>query len=232
MSLKQTNTCKFPDCGRSHLAKGYCSPHYAQLKRFNRDESKLFSVGSFPYENRHNAIRGASCAYPGCDKDPKKSLGGRPWCPMHAHKIRYHHSESDIRELLESYIPTFCSFDDCQNIAEAKGLCNSHWSQQYRGKPLTPITRGRSDRRINKRGYVEVKIDGKFMLEHRHVMAQSLGRPLFKNENVHHKNGVKDDNRPENLELWVTMQPSGQRPEDLLEWSDQIISRYRKTPAE
>lgn len=57
-------------------------------------------------------------------------------------------------------------------------------------------------------------------------MSEFLGRPLLGFENVHHLNGDRMDNRLENLELWVTAQPSGQRPTDLLEWAHRIIDLY------
>ena len=128
-----------------------------------------------------------------------------------------------------------CEFEACDRPVKSRGLCQQHARQRDAGKELSPIRPRQPGgspyidmegyRIVRRHGHPNAQADGRIP-EHRLVMSGLLGRPLRSNENVHHKNGVRDDNRPENLELWVKSQPSGQRPEDLLAWAYSIIETY------
>jgi len=131
-----------------------------------------------------------------------------------------------------------CPEDGCDRAATVSGRCRLHHERFIGGREMgAPLRKTDSDGwgswYVEKSsGYVQRARRGvgrkshERQYQHRVVMAEHIGRPLTREETVHHVNGDRSDNRLENLELWSSSQPAGQRVADKVAWAREILSRY------
>ncbi len=123
-----------------------------------------------------------------------------------------------------------CSVEGCDRPFDSNDLCQLHYGRfRKTGSPgPANLLRGfNGTGYLDPHGYRLISVaGGKKVGEHRLVMERKLGRKLWSDENVHHRTGVRDDNRLSNLELWSSAQPSGQRVEDKLAWAREFLTRY------
>ena len=224
--------CEVIDCERPVYCKGLCEPHYRRQRRTGSVSAEV-AVGQ--------RAEAADCAAEGCERRATE----RGLC--HGHYLRLLRS-GEVREgePLARAAPSTCQVSGCDRTAQLRRMCRTHANRKRKygdvqaDKPIREV----AGEGFDSRGYwhVPVPVELRHLTngvtpypQHRLLMAQLLGRPLRRDESVHHVNGDRSDNttngpliefRSGNLELWSRWQPAGQRVADKVAFALDILERY------
>lgn len=164
-----------------------------------------------------------------CDRDVRASN----LCILHYKKKKWrekYNLDPDLtKKIKRSNFPEICS--ECKEKSFSKGLCKKCYMFKWHASKVKAKNiverKPKGSGCLRKDGYRVLVKNGKRTLEHTWIMSMHLGRSLIKGESIHHKNGIRDDNRIENLELWSTSHPSGQRVQDKIEWCNEFLKFYQ-----
>lgn len=215
--------CSTEACGRPVYSRDLCEKHYRRWLRHGDPETVL----------RPSVLK--RCMVHGCDK----KVDARGLRHGHYQRLLRGSELTDEDPLVRRRYEPKCTVKDCGRPMHGKGLCKTHHTRLAKfGDVLAdrPIRTVKGDGFIH-HGYRHVPVpehlrhltnDQTPYPEHRLVMAKHLGRALLPDESVHHRNGIRTDNRLANLELWSRFQPRGQRLEDKIEFAQEILRRYGK----
>lgn len=231
------------------LSCDFCNKKY--LKKINKNiiSKTNFCSWNCRLKNKKNTLAFFKCEFCGKNFNAYKSRGNKPLfcslkCTYEKKKIILTNCKkcSKPRTLEERKRSTdFCGKCKYVNIKETEPERYEKWRKynferrrKSAGIPVDAPIRKKSNGlgTITRDGYIRMTLSNHYLLgntvvyQHKKIMAEHLGRPLHKGETVHHKNGIRDDNRIENLELWNNKHGPGQRVVDRIKFYTEFLDQY------